>query len=316
MMRYAKMWWSVALLAFLLQSCQHKELCMDHSHMVDVEIVFDWSAAPDAAPQTMVVQFFRMDGRACYRGEFTPSASRAVERGKVRLEAGEYRVLFHNGEMASVVERGNTYDDYELVTIPVSLLAPMGRGEMDAPPRPEGAEDEPVRAAPETVWGGCREFLEIRKMVSSQTVTLTPKEMAVECTVEVHNVKNVSDLLDISAALTGMSEGWRLADGVPSDVPVTMPIALHRVDEHTLEARFVSFGHCPVRQEKHVFSIYTSGKKYYNFDVSDQLHDVEMNPDPTRIHIVIDEEVDLSSSGDMSPSVSDWEEVITDINMN
>ena len=33
-------------------SCDHKELCMNHSHMVDVDVVFDWSHAPDADPAT------------------------------------------------------------------------------------------------------------------------------------------------------------------------------------------------------------------------------------------------------------------------
>ena len=47
---------------WLLAGCEHKELCFDHAHMVDLDIRFDWSEAPEAKPRTMVVQFFRMDG--------------------------------------------------------------------------------------------------------------------------------------------------------------------------------------------------------------------------------------------------------------
>ena len=41
-------------------SCEHKDLCYDHSHMTDLRVDFDWSAAPDAEPGTMVVHFFRL----------------------------------------------------------------------------------------------------------------------------------------------------------------------------------------------------------------------------------------------------------------
>lgn len=316
-MHLVKIWWSALLLAFLVLSCDHKELCLDHSHRVDVDIVFDWSAAPDATPQTMVVQFFRMDGSAYYRSEFTPSGNGTIDKGKVRIEAGEYKILFHNGEMESVVERGNTYDGYELVTVSESLLGPMGRAELGMPPRPDEVGDQPVRGAPGNVWGGRYEHLEVLSGVSGQSVTLLPAEVTMECTVEVRNVKNMSDALDVSGALTGMSESWYLANGVSSGVPVTMPIALRRVNDHTLEARFVLFGHCPVQEAKHIFSIYTSNKKWYKFDVTDQMHDTEINPDRKHIQIVIDDEVDLPSvDGGMSPSISDWDEIITDIEMN
>lgn len=316
-MHSIKRWCSVLMLAFFVQSCEHKELCFDHSHLVDVDIVFDWSAAPDATPQTMVVQFFRMDGSSYYRGEFTPSGNGTVNKGRVRIETGEYKILFHNGEMASVSERGNTYDSYELTTLSESLLGPIGRGELGMPPRPSEGDGQPVRGVPENVWGGLHKHLEVLPGVSGQSITLSPSEVTIECTVEVRNVKNMSDALDLSGALTGMSESWCLADGVSSGLPVTMPIALRRVNDHTLEAHFVSFGHCPVQEGKHIFSIYTSNKKYYNFDVTDQMHDKEINPDMKHIQIVIDDEVDLPSpDGGMSPSVSEWDEVITDIEMN
>ncbi len=44
--------------AALMQGCEHKDLCYDHSHMTDLRVDFDWSAAPDAEPGTMVVHFF------------------------------------------------------------------------------------------------------------------------------------------------------------------------------------------------------------------------------------------------------------------
>ena len=48
--------------AAMMQSCEKKDLCYDHGHMVDLQINFDWSQAPDADPHTMVVRLFRPDG--------------------------------------------------------------------------------------------------------------------------------------------------------------------------------------------------------------------------------------------------------------
>ena len=117
------------LLSLLVQSCDHKELCYNHAHVVDLDIVFDWSEASDAEPRTMVIQFFRMDGSYYTTRELASSAG-----GKIRIEAGKYKILFHNGEMEFVGEIGDTYTTYELMTKPQSILAPMGRSELNALP--------------------------------------------------------------------------------------------------------------------------------------------------------------------------------------
>lgn len=34
--------------ALAVASCEHKDLCYDHSHTIDVEVVFDWRNASEA----------------------------------------------------------------------------------------------------------------------------------------------------------------------------------------------------------------------------------------------------------------------------
>lgn len=173
MMRSVRYLWAMlATLAFLTQSCDHKDLCYRNEHHTELEIKFDWSNVPDAQPRTMVVQLFRMDGSHYQRREFT-----SREGGKISIESGEYKILFHNGEMESVTERGNTFDDYLLATVPQPLLAPMGRGDLSTPPLPEGAENQPVRGVPASVWGGKCSYLQVQENVSGQSLTLTPKRL-------------------------------------------------------------------------------------------------------------------------------------------
>ena len=307
--------WTVLAMFLLLltQSCDHKDLCYRNEHHTELEIKFDWSNAPDAQPRTMVVQLFRVDGSHYQRREFT-----SREGGKISIESGEYKILFHNGEMESVTERGNTFDNYLLATVPQPLLDPMGRGDLSTPPLPEGAEGQPVRGVPASVWGGKCSYLQVQEDVPAQSLTLTPEAATAEYTVEVRNVENMSDQIDISAALSGMAEGWSPASWQPAGKPVIMPLEMQRyTDEKMLVARFASFGHCPHGEEgKHVLTIYTSNQKYFHHDVTEQLHTAT---DPAHILIVIDGlKIPSGEGGGMNPDISGWDDnvVENDIDMN
>ena len=94
----------VVLLAVLPAACKHKELCEDHSHMVTMRVRFDWSAAPEATPRTMVLHLFAPDGSHYNRYEFS-----SPEGGLIRVHTGSYGLQFHNGDMEHFVERGSRY---------------------------------------------------------------------------------------------------------------------------------------------------------------------------------------------------------------
>lgn len=297
----------ISISAFLLCSCQHKELCFDHTHKVDIDVRFDWTDYPDAAPKTMVLQIFRPDGSWYTTEEFV-----SREGGRLRIEAGEYKFLFHNGTMSSLVERGNNYYEYELTTKSQSLLSPMGKADSQNVPRPEESEDEPVIDVLEDVWGGSLAGIHILRGVEGQSVTLRPVEATSEYTVEVRDVKNMRDDLDVSAALTGMAQSWRISDNSLSDMTATIPFGMYRKDETTLEAHFVTFGDAPGHTGKHMLSIYTSQKDYHHFDVTDQIHNA---PDRRRVTLVMEGLELKEEGGGMSPDISGWEDVVIDIPM-
>lgn len=37
--------------SLLMVGCEHKELCYDHPHTTQLQVVFDWAKAPDASPK-------------------------------------------------------------------------------------------------------------------------------------------------------------------------------------------------------------------------------------------------------------------------
>lgn len=281
--------------------CEHKELCYDHGHNAKVEIRFVWDRHPDADPNTMVVNFFSLDGKHVACREFS-----SRDGGMIKLEAGEYMILFHNGEMETVSEAVDDFDYYSLKTTEEALLAPMSRY-FEAPPRPSVSSGEPVRSPAETVWAGRHDYVMVERDADGQLIELHPQEVTARYSVEVVNVKNLRDNLDISAALSGLSESMNISKGMASGVPVTVPFSVRRRDGSSLEAEFITFGHCPEDSDvPHILSIYTSSKNYFNIDVTGQVHS---SPDDRNVHIIVDGLTLPEEQDGLAPSINDWDEV-------
>lgn len=51
-----------------MTACEHKELCYEHPHTTDVDVLFDWNYAPDAERNNEVegmrLWFYPIDGRS------------------------------------------------------------------------------------------------------------------------------------------------------------------------------------------------------------------------------------------------------------
>lgn len=82
-----------AMLLPLLTACEHKDLCYDHPHSANVEVVFDWTEAPDAHPATMSLYLYPEDGSEPMRYEFTKR-----EGGTIIVPEGMYDALCVNSD--------------------------------------------------------------------------------------------------------------------------------------------------------------------------------------------------------------------------
>ncbi len=288
---------SVAAAIMLAASCRHKDLCYDHTHMVDLRVDFDWSLAPSAEPSTMVLCLFPTDGgQGVRRVEFTDRAG-----GVIRIPAGSYRAVCHNGASAVLSSRGTTFDTYEIYTQETSLLSPMGIYSDRSTPSPT---DDPVREAPETLWSDSAEGLTVLPGVEGQRIGFKPSESTIDISLKIKGVENLTDEIELSAVLTGLAETYIPSAGRASGDPVMMPFALTRTGETELSGELCVFGHCPDRIDIHKLTVYTSNKYYYNFDVTASMHEAE---DPRHIEIVIEglRLPDPDSAG-MAPGIEDW----------
>ena len=81
------------MMAELLSSCEHKDLCYDHPHRQNVEVMFDWSADPEANPATMSLYLYPEEGGDPIRYEFTDKNG-----GNISVAAGTYRAICVNSD--------------------------------------------------------------------------------------------------------------------------------------------------------------------------------------------------------------------------
>lgn len=122
----------LTLFAVLLAGCEHKDFCCRCLQADDVEVVFDWSRSPYAAPASMKVYFFPEGGGEALVYEFAD-----IHGGSIRLPAGNYRAVCVNSDTEFLhYEHTDRFDSIRACTGPAachlpprSLGLPVHRGD-------------------------------------------------------------------------------------------------------------------------------------------------------------------------------------------
>lgn len=311
MRRFLYLFATVSALVF--SSCEHKDLCYDHPHTAPLQVIFDWSKAPEASPASMSLYLFPMQGKSI-RNEFTDAAG-----GELRAAYGRYDVLCVNSDTEAVEYRNtDRYETFEVTTRTTTLfpsLSSLGV-RAPAPPMAPGTEDERIAAAAGMLWGDHTEMFELSKQQT--TLTLYPEVSVCSYTVEIRHAENLEHTEALSASLSGLSGGILIGADRLSEERVTVPFEVSVAgDRTTLTGGLTVFGHCPAEQTAHTLTVYAvlsdGSKWYYTYDVTDQIHSA---PDPHNVHILLDGlPLPEPQPGGFNPSVGDWEEVEVDIDM-
>ena len=292
-------------------SCNHRDLCYDHSHWVDLRICFDWDGVEEAdRPATMMVKMFPRNGGETRTYEITDYGGVLI-----RIPADDYDCVAYGGDYRLLQEQGDTYDEFCVTTSEESMETAFTRIAPSAP-RPDGTEDQPIKGLPGKTCSASLTSIHITA-ASGQTVTLSPTPATVDYTLSIKNAENISDKLEYYAVLSGVAESHSPSLKSPAGRPVTVPLNLGIAGPTELGGKITVFGHCPspASPSRHILTIYTSNKYYYNYDVTDQIHDAA---DPRHVEIVIDG-IKLPHYGGtgLNPNVSDWSDVLDrNISMN
>lgn len=302
----------------LATSCKHKELCYDHSHTVDVEVVFDWRDAPDAAPESMSVYLFPTDGGEALRYELTNRKG-----GSIRVPVGTYDALCLNSDTKSVSYRNaDRFETFEVTTPTTTLLANLSSigVRSEGVPRAEGSETERIALSPDRLWGDHSRGIVLRQVAEKQTITFYPADQVCRYTVEIRNAENLKYVLGVSGSLSSLAGGLYAGKSQLTEECVTIPFeVLVSEDQTALSAELLTFGHCPSTQNEHQLIIYAvlsdESRWYYTYNVTEQIHAAE---DQRNVHILLDGlplPEPIVNGGGFQPSVDEWHSVGVDIEM-
>lgn len=317
------------LLALLLfSSCNHKEFCYDHPHGVRLQLVYDWSEAPEANPAGMTVFFYPVNDPVSRQDvEVSPYAVRYDfsnnSGGQIELKPGRYIAVTYNNDTEAVQFGGlNAYNTQFGYTRTGHILEPMYGNGLSTDGGNGNFCDEEVVITPDQLWG-CTDMDVVVTGTENQTITLYPHDMLCLYSYEVRNVDNLDKVAKISGALSGMSPALYIAGESLHDDHVTLPVEAWKDGESTVRGQFFTFGHHEELQDPHRMAFYVEmldGSKYSftsaaNLDVTDQVHSA---PDRRRVHIIIDGlniPTPIEGGSGLAPDLDDWDDVQQDVEL-
>ncbi len=286
---------------------------MDEAMSSRLQVVFDWTNAPDATPESMALYLYDETGSAPLRYIFDNQFG-----GEIKAPFGTHHAIYMNADNTDWARMRNASNIESLViyTMDAEDLREQNL-ETATVPRARGAESERMAATPSMMWGNRTNNLVVAPHTGTQTITLYPQEVACHYIVDVYDVENLDGIMStsIDATLSGMAEGYCYGTQNSTDTPVTMSFSLDSdVANSSLHGEFLTFGECTNTTAQHFLTIYmilTDGSRWWkSFDVTDQVTNA---PDPTHVHIIVRglplPEPPSTPGAMIKPNVNEWEEV-------
>lgn len=302
----------IGFFILMFASCEHKELCYDHSHLVRVQILFDWENAPDAHPTSMRLYLFPTDGREVLLYEFTNSHA-----GHISVPAGCYKALCLNSDTESILYRNiNRFTTFEAYATDGTLEV-----RSSSAPRADGTQQERIAKSTDRLWSACMENVNINIQDQNKILIFYPEQSVCHYQLKIKNVANLKYVPSegISGSLSSMAGGLLPGMKKTTTELVTIPFKVVHKDSTTLMADFLCFGHCPSDKKIHklvIYAILADGNKYYyTYDVTPQVHNA---PDFRNVKIELDSfhlPKPIVNGGGFQPAVEGWKNVDVNISM-
>lgn len=308
---------AAAGIMLLSSSCEHKELCFDHTHLIPVDVVFDWARAADANPSSVAAYFYDGNGN---EERFIFSDKNG---GRIMLPYGDYCGIGTNSDDTDWAAVRNESDIETIETFTAGVEVLSGNGfETYSLPRARGSEEEAIISSPGMLWSARTDNIHLQITDTLRRVVFRPAEAICHYRVIISDVENLQYLhgSKIDATITGMAEGYIHGSDKPSDTHATIPFTLTAEPESaSLTSSFLTFGESPARAYPHYLTVYlrlSDGTKWYStFDVTGQVREAE---DPHHVTILLSglslPKPILHDAG-LHPEVNDWQTIEVDLNM-
>ena len=272
-----------------------------------VEVSFDWSDCPEAAPQSMSLYLFPADGSHYTRHEFA-----GRDGGQIFISPGYYAAVAVNSdnEQIKVINEGIP-DSFRLVLRNSNALSSVST---------QSGEDEQICPAPGPLWIAWISQVEI----SDDRLIVKMSEAFCRCSVDVRRITNPEVVRSVRAVLSGTNSALSFDGSMYESVPVSLLFDFDPVgSDGSVAGHLLTFGHCGVGRTRASaalshrmtleFTLCDGSTRYKTVDVTDQVHTQPIE----HCHLVIDSitvPLNVSDSG-IDLTVSDWNEVDLMINL-
>lgn len=321
-----------AVIMLMIAAACQKDLDRGPNYLkTHFKVLFDWTDARDASPSVMKFIAFPDNGGQMVEYGFTRATG-----GELDLAAGEYHAVSFNDDTETLAGTGSTWGGYEIYAheTTLALFSPMFSASR-AVPRAAGTDGDPVVEEPDMLWTGTSKEGFVSGDDENETLTLRMQPSVYTYTFQVNDVHNLQYVTDITATVSGMSPSMYPSTNLPSEKHCIIPMHVDSDGKSVIKASVRSFGHCSGHEGKHgevtgheshmlvVYARLMDGTKwYYEFDVTDILHDddnVITKPDGSvEVPVVVDElpfPKPFTNGSGMHPDVEDWNAVEVDVQM-
>ncbi|MDE7159453.1 MAG: DUF5119 domain-containing protein [Muribaculaceae bacterium] len=305
-MRIALLTSMLLMLLTMAAGCDHIELEERPASLrVPVKIVFDWEAAPEAAPKEMTVYFYRMSERGMTRNPLRYVYElRGSTGGTIMIPSGYYCAVCHNSDTDCHGLTG--HDTYEDFGIRLSDLTSASPTHFTRPLKVPGAEDERLAWSADYMWVSAVEGFTVRASAdaAAEPLTLVFEMLPVthHYTFIVHHPSNLTLSTRLNASVSGMSGTVHPARGVTGEETVTHSFLMEANDRGELEGHLLTFGHCGNRplstradeepaEGLHILALSNDRGWSHTHDVTSHIHDYHSSPgisDPENIVVELD----------------------------
>lgn len=302
----AIVWLQCLMLLIAGAACDHIELEDRPAALrVPVRIEFDWTADPEAAPEEMIVYFYRVGERASTRNPLRYVYElRGCSGGTVMLPSGYYCAVCHNTDTECHGLTG--HDAYDSFGLRLADYAQVSAAQFTRPVKVPGAEDERLAMAAEYIWVASLEGISVRPLAETgeeaQTLVFEMCPVTQHYKFVVRHPSNITASTRLSASVSGMASTVHPALGMTGEETVTHSFVLETNDKGELEGHLLTFGHCGSRPigtrsgEEDEYEeglhrlVLTNGTGWScTHDVTRHLHEYESDPgSPAEADIIVE----------------------------
>lgn len=308
-------------LSLMMAGCNQKELNNDAPTTIadNVNVVFDWSKAPEKEAKTMVLYLYPE------KREMMDFRFNNPDGGVIRTYGGKHTAVFHSNDdpYGHHLRNQHSHDEIEIFTDNSGMLVGQGISTRGIP-RARGTEDEPLRVTPSMIYGAHDKEVNLKVSGLEQTLTFYPEELICRYSVEFVAVENLKSAdVRIDATISSLAGGY-----YPGRMSTTAEAVSHTftlsadLEQSSLRSEFYTFGTPSGEDLPHLLSLYVALKNrtgnFYTFDVTDQ---VNKAPDPRNVHIKvyglslpeIPDDPPPPESGGMSIELDSWNTIYFDL---